>query len=331
MAPRKPVTRPPGYQGGGGRDDPRYPRGPAVLDKGPPPPIGPPPDPPYQPTPGQFATLRMLLQRYGLESLYDTAVGWLIDGTADDENRLQIALRETPEFQQRFRGIFDREQNGLPPISVNEYLAYEDFAFQTMRELGFPPGFYDDTDDFADLIGRNVSMNEFRQRAELYVDAATAGRDQIRTQLALHLGPEVAEASDGLTDSELAAWTIDPARALPALRQRMEAAKVSAAGVGSGFGALSYEQATRLTGAGVTEDQARQTLGALSQQGDVAGALAGEDASSGLDRDTLVGVAAGDAAAAEELERRRRRRLGGFQGGGGFATGREGIGGVGSA
>jgi hypothetical protein len=292
-------------------------------------PGGPGPAPPYNPTPGDFALLRTLLDRYGLGSLYNQAVQWMVSGF--DENQVNLALRETPEFRTRFAGIFTREQNGFPPISVDEYLAYEDMAFQTMRELGYPPGFYDDPSDFATAIGQNVSLNEFRQRAEVYADLAVVGRDEIRRQLATHMGPEAAEALDGLTDTELAAWTMDPQRALPALRQRLQAAQVSAAAVQSGFGSLSYAESTALTARGIEEAAARQAFAALAQQGDVTGTLAGEDAGSGMGRAGQLGVVEGDAAALTELERRRRGRQGAFQGGGGFATSDEGVSGLGRA
>lgn len=294
------------------------------------PPPGPSTPPPPTPTAAEFATLRALLSRYGLLSLYGQAVEWMISGVADSPERLELALRETPEFRARFKGLFDREAAGLPPISVDEYLAYEDQAFQMMRELGFPPGFYDDPDDFANLIGANVSLNEFRQRAEAYADAAAVGREQYRVELARHFqGALVGDEVDALTDGDLAALLVDPSRALPALRQRLQAAQISAAGVGSGFGALSFEEATRLGAAGMDEAQARQALGALAQQGSVTGALAGEG--EGVARETQLGAVAGESGAVSALERARRRRLGGFEGAGGFATGREGVSGLGSS
>lgn len=281
-------------------------------------------------SPTQFPTLYSLLQSYGLLALYDQAVEWMVSGIGDDPARLEVALRETPEFKARFRGLLEREEKGLPPWSITEALGYEKQAAAMMRELGFPPGFYDDPDDFQTLIGGDVSVNELRQRAEMYVDLATTDREDQRQQLYQHLGLRP-EWGDRLDDNELAALLIDTERAMPALRQRVQAAQVSAAAQGSGFGALSYEEASRLTGAGVTEDAARQAFGALAQQGDVTGALAGEDPLSAMERGAQVGVVAGDANALTELERRRRGRQGAFQGGGGFSTGSEGVGGLGKA
>jgi len=284
--------------------------------------------PPAAPTPAQFATLRTLLTRYGLMSLYDTAVQWMVDGIADSPDRLQIALRETPQFRERFRGLIAREENGLPPISVDEALAYEDQAFQLMRSYGYPPGFYDDPDDFQDLIANNVSGVELEQRLTSYADVAAVGREQVRAELGRQFGN--GEAVDSLTDGDLAAWFIDPQRGLQAIRQRLAAAQVSASAVGAGFGGLTYGESSRLTGAGVDESQARQAFGALAQQGDVTGTLAGET-EAGMARENQIGVVAGDGRALSELERRRRGRQGAFEGGGSFATTGEGVSGLGSA
>jgi hypothetical protein len=220
--------------------------------------------------------------------------------------------------------MIDREEAGMPPISVDEYLAYEDQAFQLMRERGYPPGFYDDPDDFANLIGQNVSINELQQRLDAYADVAALGREQVRNELARHALPS---DIDGMTDGELAAWMIDPSRALPSIRQRLAAAQISSSAIGAGFGSLSYDEATGLAGVGVDEGQARQAFGAIASQGDVTRALAGETDS--MDRESQIGVVAGEAEDITELERRRRGRLGAFSGGGTFAGGRDGLGGLG--
>src|SRR5690606_37313027 len=110
-----------------------------------------------------------------------------------------------------------------PPISVEEYLAYENQAYQLMRASGLPPGFYDDPDDFAQLIGGNVSFNELQERVAAYVDVATVGREQNRDELYRFVGLRP-EWGDRLDDGELASLLMDPQRALPALRQQVQAA-----------------------------------------------------------------------------------------------------------
>lgn len=297
---------------------------------GPTTPPTPPATPGYTPTAAQFAALRQFLDRYGLGDLYDTARQWLIDGTADNPDRLELALRETEQFRTRFAGILAREAKGLPPISISEYVQFEDQAYQLMRSYGYPPGFYDEPGDFASMIGANVSLTELEQRLAAYADVAAVGREQVRTELARqYAGTGIDSAVDEMSTGELAAFFIDPERGLQSIRQRLQAAQVGAAAADSGFGALTYGEASRLTGRGIEEAAARQTFGQLAAQGDVTRALAGE--SDAMSREAQIGVAAGEADANTELERRRRRRQGGFEGGGQFVTGNEGVRGLGRA
>jgi hypothetical protein len=215
---------------------------------------------------------------------------------------------------------------------VQEALEFEKNMYQLYRQADFPPGYYDSPDDFQDLIGKNVSFNEMQQRVALYTEAAGAGREQIREELVRHTGnASLGDAIDAMSDGDLAAWITDPEKGLEAVRQRLGSAEVSAAARQVGFGALSYDEATQLLGQGIQADQARQGFGALAQAGDVTGTLAGENAASGMSREGQLGVVRGVGESVQEFEQRRRRRLGAFQGGGGFATGQEGVAGVGTA
>jgi hypothetical protein len=267
-----------------------------------------------------------------LGSLYNWAVQQMINGAFEDENQLYFALRSTPEFQQRFRGLLQRETDGLPPISVQEALAYENQAYQLYRQADFPPGYYDSPDDFQDLIARNVGFNELQQRVALYTEAAGAGREYIREELVRHTGnASLGDAVDAMSDGDLAAWITDPERGLEAVRQRLGSAQVSAAARQVGFGALSYDEATQLLAQGIEAQQARQGFGVLAQAGDVTGTLAGENVDSGMSREGQLGVVRGVGESVQEFEQRRKRRTGAFEGGGGFATGQEGVSGVGVA
>ncbi len=295
----------------------------------------PPPEAPYTPTPGQFAVLRALLTRYGLIDLYDTAVNWMIDGTADSPERLEIALRETQQFRDRFKGMFDREQRGLPPISVDEYLAYEGQAYALARQYDFPPGYYDDPTDFAKWIGDNVSLVELEQRFAGFAEIASIGGATAREELSRHaagLGGEadVAAMSDGDLAAFFAGVTSGQTdRSLQAIRGRVKSAQISASARNAGFGALSASEADRLQGMGLDQGSAAQSFGAIAHQREVIGQLAGEDAA--MSRERVLAAAGGDAAAADELEKRQAKRVGQFRRGGGFAGGNQGLGGLGAS
>jgi len=287
---------------------------------------------PYEPTASDFALIRRALDAAGLGSLYDWAVSLMINGGFEDENQLYFALRDTPEFQERFQGLLAREQAGLPPISVQEALAYENQAYQLMRSADFPPGFYDTYHDFQAMIANNISFNELNQRVSIYVEAAGVGREQIREELIRHMGNAgIGDAVDAMSDGDLAAWLLDPDAGLQAVRQRVSSAEVSATARQAGFGALSYEEATQMVGEGIEAQQSRQAFSDLARAGDVTGTLAGEQVDSGMARGNQLGLVRGVGESIAEFEARRRRRQGAFEGGGTFSTGQEGVTGVGVA
>jgi hypothetical protein len=281
------------------------------------------------PTPAQFANLRFLLNRYGLLPLYDRAVEWMVSGIADSPERLEQELRSTPEFRTRFRGMIDREEAGMPPISIDEYLSYEDQAFQLMRSYGYPPGFYDEPDDFANLIAANVSVVELEQRLAGYAEVATLGRETVRQQLAQHIGETEGTATgDLLATGDLAAWFADPERGLQAIRARVRAAGVSASAVQAGFGALSAEEGLRV-GNVLDENGALQAFAEVQRRRELLEAQAGETES--LGRGVAVGAVAGAAASQQAIDRKAAQRRGQFQRGGSYAESQEGIAGVGSS
>lgn len=288
------------------------------------------PAPPvYTPTAAEFATLRTILTRYGLISLYDRAVEWMVSGIADSPERLEIALRETTEFQERFAGMFIREREGYPPISVDTYLAWENQAFQLAHAYGFPPGFYDEPADFARAIGNNLSLVEWEQRLAGYAEVASLGRETVRQALSQHMGEaEGSTAGDLLTDGDIAAWFADPERGLQAIRARVRGAEVSAAAMGSGFGALTAAEALRV-GNVMDEGGAQQAFAELARRRELFEAQAGEEGA--LGRDVAIGAAVGEAGAVGLLEQQTARRRGQFQRGGEFASGQEGFSGLGSS
>jgi predicted cupin superfamily sugar epimerase len=70
--------------------------------------------------------MQALLQRYGLEDM----TRWVADAIVHGKSQEQIMLEiyDQPAFQKRFPSIIGREKAGLSPISVEEYLAYEQAA-----------------------------------------------------------------------------------------------------------------------------------------------------------------------------------------------------------
>lgn len=307
--PTEPVTGT--YHSGGYRGQPNY-RTPGQR-------------PPAQ-TPGvgtdaqndAFATLKSLLDQYGLGSLADWAWQQLLENHSP--NQILLDLYNQPEFKARFPGIEERQKKGLPPISPGEYIAYENAAGQIMRAAGFPPGFYDHPDDFTSFISNNVSVAEVSQRASLYQQAAYQAPPEVRQQL---------RDLYGITEGHIAAYLADPDRALPLIQQQYQAATIGGEATLQHFGPLSQSEAERLAALGVTDQQAAQGFGQVAHAAELFQSLPGEQDAPG--RKTALGVVAGDQAAIDEVTRQGEKRKAQFQSGGSFATGKNGFSGLGSA
>lgn len=266
-----------------------------------------------------FAVVQGILRQYGLEELSDWARSLIVNGAS--EAQVQVELYEQPAFRQRFRAIFARQERGLPPISPEEVMAYERQRAQVMRMYGFPEGFYDDPDDAVAGLVEDVSINEVEQRAAMWVDFARNQAPEVRLEL---------QRLYGVTDGALAAYMMDPDRALPLIQRQANAALVGFAAQRNNFGFLTADEAERFGELGISSEQAAQRFGVLGRLGEVLGERVG-DQQQALSREGVLGAAYGDASAVDEVERRQRRAQAEFEQGGGFAGSSSGLGGLGTA
>ena len=296
-------TQPDGYTPG---NDPQYRRA-AASDYTPPP-------PPISRDNPAYLRIKALLDAYGLGSLVDWAYDQMVNGR--DEVQVTQDLRDRDEFKARFRGLEIRRQRGLPPMSVDEYLAYERQAASIMHAAGLPAGFYDSPDDYADLIGKDVSVNELQQRVADATTALYQSPQEVRDELSRQYG---------VTEGTLAAWFLDSERAMPEIQRQFRSAQIGAEARRQQFGPLTAAEAERLAELGIDAEQAAQAFGALAQSREITGALAVEGDPMGMSRAQQLAAVGGDAAAQAELEWRRRRRQSAFEGGGGFAQSDSGL------
>lgn len=265
-----------------------------------------------------FTYLRSVLDGYGLGGLGDWAWDQIRSGLSNE--RIVQNLRETAEYKQRFKGLEQRRAAGLPAISEGEYIAYESSVRQMMRAAGMPPDFYDTPDDFADFIGKDVSVSEMQARInDGYLQAAQAPAE-VRQQL---------RDLYGVNEGQMAAFFLDPDRALPLIQRQFVAAQVSGAAQRTGYGALNQTEAERLATLGVGAEQAQQGFSALEQSKELFGALPGEDGAA-IDRATQqAAVFGGDANAKGAIERRRGERISASSGSQSFSIGQGGVSGLG--
>lgn len=261
-----------------------------------------------------LATIAQLLSYYGLDSL----ISWVRDQIVNGSSETQViqSLRQQDAYKLRFRGLELRRSAGLNAMSEAEYIAYERQAASMMRAAGFPPGFYDSPDDFADLIGKDVSINELQQRLTTYSEAVFQQPVEVRNQL---------RRLYGVDEGSLAAFFADPDRGWQVIQKQYRASQVAGGAERQQFGPITAEEAERLADLGISGDQAAERFGVLAQSKEITGALAGEDPASAMTRESMFGAVGGESRAQAEFEARRRRRQAAFEGGGSFANSAEGL------
>ena len=259
--------------------------------------------------------LASFLDRYGLGSLKDWAAEQLVTGASEDE--IMLGLFERPELHARFPWIKQREAAGLGPFSIEEGLQYEQFARQTAKAYGLTIT----QDEINANIAGDVSIKELEETrlrpasAYLYSFSPVA-RAQVNTLY-------------GITDEDVMRSFLDPKQTTQILSKRLAASQIAAQGVMSGFGQINAAQAERLVEAGLDEGAAQQGFGQLTQMGELFRAT--DVTESDIGTEEQLGLLTGEQDTLTEIQRRRQRRTGQFQAGGGFATGRTGVAGLGSA
>lgn len=250
-----------------------------------------------------IAVVRGLLGQYGLESLYNTIVGYIQDGY--DPDSVMALIRTTPEYKQRFPAMEALAKKGRA-ISEAEYIAYERDAAGLERQYGLPAGMLG-RDKVAQLLEREVSARELEER----VTMAAAG--------AFQTSPEVQKTFQdfyGIGTGGLTAYFLDPEVATPLLNKQYVSARIGAEAARNQISA-DRTLAEMLQVEGVTADEARAGFQKVASQrelttgrGDV------------VSQQTLIqGNLLGNQAAQQEMERVGMSRVGRFQGGGGGFAG----------
>jgi hypothetical protein len=293
--------------------------------------VGAPPPPDIAATAGLDATqqnsiaiIQQFLNQVGLGELSKWAWDQVVNSSTPSQIELQlydptstagkVVDRLYPELQQR-------RTKGLPPLSIGDAVTYRNNAIQLMRASGLPPTFYDQPDDLAKFASNDVSLAELKNRIDDEVRATTQSAPEVTATL----------SEWGVPAGSLAAYYLDPDRALPIIERQFQAAQVAAAAKQTGYGNVTEAQATDLATLGVGGQQATQGFGALAAQSELFSALPGEGADTITQDEQLAATFRGDAAASRRIAQRAQSRKAAFAGGGSFAGGKNGLSGLGSA
>jgi hypothetical protein len=268
-------------------------------------------------------------QQQAVFAFFDTKVS---DPTVIlDETTISYYVSQDPAiqtiFDERFAGNKILRDQGKTEYSYSSYIALEQELQSDLRDSGFPPGFYDDPASIAKFIGGEVSRSELRDRAQAaYVAVRQADPGTVAELKNLY----------GVNEGELAAYFLDPTKALDAmgkrltgqdLTRRVQAAQIGAQARGQAGIGLTAQEAEALAAQGVTRQTAQEGFAAIQQQQELfQPIMPGEQAIS--QQEQISGTLGLNAEAAQRIATRRRRRRAEFETGGGFAATQTGLSGL---
>lgn len=164
-------------------------------------------------------------------------------------------IQNTTAFKTRFPGYSQRISNGYNAISIAQYLQLEDSYRSIMANAGMPAGFYDDPADMGQWIARNVSPAEIESRVRLATDMAKAVDPTMRNLMAQFYG---------LTTGDVAAYFLDPNRALPTIEKQYQTAGVASWAARAGYQITDMNRYQDLLESGVTVEAAAQGYGTVA-------------------------------------------------------------------
>lgn len=265
------------------------------------------------------AYVRQYLLSLGLGDLTDWAMGQLTSGATPD--MIALDIRNQPAFRTRFKAIFDREKAGYAPLSPMDIINYEEQARQMMIKAGLPAGFYDQPEDFASFLGKDLSLSEISDRVTGAFLAVSDAPQDVKDEL---------NRVYGIDQNHLAAWALDEKRALPIIQRQAQAAMIGGAGSTRGY-SLSQSQLEDLAAQGVTRDQAVSGFMNLNILSPLFSALPGMGEGDISQQTQLAAQFGSSAQAQQDIQRRQDQRKAMFAQGGDFAAGAKGVSGLGSA
>ena len=256
-----------------------------------------------------------LLEDYGLTGLsnfvYDLVFKEDVMSGDDVLARIRADKGQAGEiYRARFAGNVTRRKAGLNVLPEKTYIGIENQFSQTMKAAGLPSGFYDSPDDFAALIGADVSPSELVSRINEGYLAVQQSNPQVTAEM---------RRLYGVDDSMLAAYFLDPERATPILLRQANAAQIAAEGTLQAQRQISAMTAEELAVAGVTQEVAREGFQRISAAEELFVALPGTTEQAITEQEQIGGVFGTSSAAQQRIRQRTRERQATFEAGGRFA------------
>lgn len=250
------------------------------------------------------------LRRYGLTDLTNWVKTKMVYGSSEEE--ILFELYDQPAFVKRFPAIKARQKANLPPISVDDYLSYEQAAQELTRVWGF-----DISKTQVDaLLTKGVSAQELEGRVNIAASAVFEAAPETRTELRRLFNA-------GISGGDVMKYWMDPKRTMGELQQKYRMGEIAGAALRTGYGQVDLSVAEQLAGAGLDEGAAIEGFSTLARMRNLFQPIHGGE--SVISQQEQVDFLAGDVDAARDVERRVRQRLATFRGRGGFGVGGEGF------
>lgn len=279
-----------------------------------------------------FDILAGYLNSLGLGSLFRVVdgkpSGWLweqVQAGINTREQLELMLEQTPEFQQRFKVMFDMRQaalsagGGYSP-TVQDVLNYEKEYFRTMAAAGVPSWFYDNLEDAHNAMRTNLEVAQIEERINRGYGVVQSMPQEVKDVFAEYYG--------GDADSVLLAAVLDPEKALRDIDRAARTAQIGGFGRRAGLD-ISQEQAMRYSEVPMSSAEIQQGIQATAAFRPLTEETLGEAATDLTSETALAAGLGGSERDQAALEARlTRRELGQRTTGGGAVMGQSGVSGA---
>jgi hypothetical protein len=256
--------------------------------------------------------------QYGLGALIEPLKALVVSGASPAE--FSLKLRETDAYKKRFSANAERINKGLAALSPAEYIAMEDQYQNIMRNYGLPTSYY-----AKDSIGTQAGFNQLLANDVSAVELT----DRINTAQSrvVNANPEVMTALKAfypdITNGDILAYSLDPAKALSDIKNKVAAAEIGGAALAQGL-QTGVTRAQELAGYGVTKEQAQQgfqTVAQIAPRGGQLASIYGENPYSQATAEAEVFGTAGAAEAAAQRKKLTQLERAQFSGSSGMSGG----------
>lgn len=267
-----------------------------------------------------FASMDLILSQYGLGAgsefdLRDWAHSQAT-GPSYSPDVFKLNLMQTDAYKTRFGNVNQqRLASGLPALTPDQILEYEQGFAGIMQRVGAPASFYDNWRDYQSDLAEGTSLLEIQDRAE------------IAKQWTYGLPPEVKQAFAEVTGAgdlqSVWAYVLNPTKAAPLIAHQLQMAEIMGAGARFGIG-VDQGMADTIANLGVDYGRAQQGFGQLDAEAALFQEGVGERDDLTVQQEGFSAVFGTGPGGAAALTQRAAARRASVEGGGGFERTRTG-------